>query len=93
MSTSETDRLHLYEIARERWQDNDAARTLMNLLPPDPDRLATKDDLALTTAVLRTEIERQGKEMSDRMTTQTRTLLLANIVMWLSIAGVVTGLR
>ncbi|MEO9223439.1 MAG: hypothetical protein ABI276_00435 [Acidimicrobiales bacterium] len=115
MTASETDRLHLYEIARERWQDDDAARTLMNLLPPDLDRLATKDDLALMTAVLRTEmaglrgdmrteVSGLGGELRAEMggmrgdlleliNQQTRTILLANVGMWLSVVGLIVGLR
>ncbi len=125
MATSETDRLHLFEIARAKL-DEAAARTLMDLLPPDPSRLATGEDMAVSTAMLRTEmagIRTELKtemadlrtelktEMADLRTElktemgdlrtdfaakigeQTRTLLLANIAMWLSIAALVVGLR
>jgi hypothetical protein len=99
MSTTETDRLHLYEVARRQWDDS-AATTLMNLLPPDADKLATKDDVALTTAVLRTDMADLRTEMADLRTEvahlvreQTRTIMLGNIGMWLSVAGLVVGLR
>lgn len=55
MTTDEAARLHLYELARAVL-DEAAADTLMNALPRDPDRLATKDDLASLGNELRTEL-------------------------------------
>ena len=54
MATDEAARLHLYEQARSAF-DEAAANTLMNALPLDPDRFATKDDLAVLEASLRAE--------------------------------------
>lgn len=55
MAIDEAARLHLYERARDAWGD-EAASTLMHALPRDPDRFATKDDVAVLGADLRTEI-------------------------------------
>jgi len=55
MTTDEAARLHLYELARGAF-DESAADTLMNALPRDPDRFATKDDLAVLGNDLRAEI-------------------------------------
>lgn len=57
MTTDEGARLHLYELARTAL-DEAAADTLMNTLPRDPDRFATKVDLAVLDAHLRGEIQR-----------------------------------
>lgn len=54
MTTDEAARLHLYELARDAL-DEPAADTLMNALPRDPDRFATKDDLASLGNELRAE--------------------------------------
>ena len=54
MTTDEAARLHLYEQARAVL-DQSAADTLMNALPRDPDRFATKDDLASLANELRAE--------------------------------------
>ena len=54
MTIDEAARLHLYELARDAF-DEPAADTLMNALPRDPDRFATKDDLPLVEANLRAE--------------------------------------
>ena len=55
MTTDEAARLHLYELARSAL-DEPAAETLMNALLRDPERFATKDDLALVEANLRAEL-------------------------------------
>lgn len=52
MTSDEAARLHLYDQARSTWDDA-AARTLMSALLKDPDRFATKDDLAVLEANLR----------------------------------------
>ena len=54
MTTDEAARLHLYEQARGALDDS-AADTLMNALPRDPDRFATKDDLTRLGNELRAE--------------------------------------
>lgn len=51
MTIDEAARLHLYELARAAL-DPAAAETLMTALPRDPDRFATKDDLALVRSDL-----------------------------------------
>ena len=55
MAVNEAARLHLYEQARRLW-DGEAADTLMQALPRDPDRFATKDDVAVLGGALRTEM-------------------------------------
>lgn len=62
MTTDEAARLHLYELARSAF-DESAADTLMNALPRDPDRFATKDDLAVLEANLRGEIKSANSEL------------------------------
>ena len=62
MATDEAARLHLYEQARSAF-DEEAANTLMNALPLDPDRFATKDDLAVLEANLRSEIKAANSEL------------------------------
>ncbi len=54
MTIDEAARLHLYELARNAL-DEPAAETLMNAIARDPDRFATKDDLAVVEANLRAE--------------------------------------
>ncbi len=53
MTIDEAARLHLYEQARAAL-DPAAAETLMTALPRDPDRFATKDDIALVRADMQT---------------------------------------
>jgi hypothetical protein len=104
MAAGEAERLHLYEIARDRWGDDEAARTLMDFLPSGSDDFATTHDIDL----LRTETRSGFRELDQsvdariagmradllqRMNEQTRTLLLANITMWLSIVALLIGLR
>ena len=48
MASDEARRLHLYEHAGAAF-DEEAADTLMSVFPRDPDRFATKDDLARST--------------------------------------------
>lgn len=62
MTTDEAARLHLYEQARAVLDDS-AADTLMNSLPRDPDRFATKDDLAVLEANLRGEIKSANSDL------------------------------
>lgn len=87
--TSIADRHRLYEHARQTWGEP-TARTLMDLLPPDPDQLATKADLALTRAdlrsemaelrtELRTEMAELRVELHQALADQTRTLVLGAV--------------
>jgi hypothetical protein len=69
MAIDEAARLRLYEHVRAAF-DEDAADTLMNALPRDPDRFATKDDvslvrgdLAAVEATLRGEIKAANSEL------------------------------
>ena len=82
--TTSTDRLRLYEHARESWGD-DTARTLMDLLPDDASQLATKADLAVLGAELRSEMADLRVDMADlrselhqALAEQTRTLVLTS---------------
>ena len=72
MHITESRRLALFESARVSWGD-ETAQTLMDMLPPDLDVLATKTDLA----DLRVEMHRAFAE-------QTRTLVLATAGMVLT---------
>jgi hypothetical protein len=83
MTTEASRRLHLYETARQGWGP-EAADTLMELLPPEPDSLATKADVAMVKADLRTEIAELRAEVHQMFAEQTRTLLLANVGMWIT---------
>lgn len=56
MASDEARRLHLYEHVRTAF-DEDSADTLMSALPRDPDRFATKDDLALVDERLNARID------------------------------------
>jgi hypothetical protein len=62
MTIDEASRLHLYEQARTALGEA-AADTLMTALPRDPDRFATKDDLAVLEANLRGEIKAGNGEL------------------------------
>lgn len=78
---TETDRRRLHRALHEK--TGEEADILMNALPTDPDRLATRDDLQLLGADLRTEMVALGStlraEFHDATTGQTRTLLLGLI--------------
>ena len=74
MST-ETERHEFYEIAKHQVSDR-FAELLMKSLPPEPERLATKDDLRVLGAELRTEMAELRTEMRDLTTGQTRALML-----------------
>lgn len=76
MTITESRRLALFESAKTSW-GADTAQTLMDLLPPDPDALATKADLAVLGSDLRAEMHRAFAE-------QTRTLVLAMLGMVLT---------
>lgn len=67
MST-ETERHESYEIAKHEVSDR-FAELMMKSLPPEPERLATKDDLRVLGAELRVE-------MRELTAGQTRTLML-----------------
>jgi hypothetical protein len=73
MTTTESRRLALFESARTSW-GQETAPTLMDLLPPDPDRLATKADLAVL-----------GAELDKRISAETRAITLAMLGMVLTV--------
>lgn len=72
---TEIERLELYETAKREVSDR-FAELMMSSLPPQPDRLATKDDLAILGAELRADMVAVRVEMRDLTSQQTRTLLL-----------------
>ena len=64
---SNTTRRHaLYEHARDSW-GAETAETLMDLLPPVPDNLATKTDLAVVAAELHTDMADLRTELRTDM--------------------------
>lgn len=76
MTTSESARLHLYEAARDSW-DEAAATALMDSLPPAADELVTKSFLKAEMAELRAK-------MYERFHEQTRTMIIAMITIMLA---------
>jgi hypothetical protein len=64
MSVTPARRHDLFEHARSSW-GADSAETLMELLPPDADQLATQQDVLLTKAELRTEMAELRTEMAE----------------------------
>ncbi len=87
MSIGESDRFHLYEVAREKWGDEAAAATLMNALPPDGEQLATRADIDELRSELKGDIGELRSELYLRISEQTRTLLLAVAGLNLSAVG------
>ncbi len=55
MSMTEPERHELYELARRDVSER-FAQLMIKALPSDPDRLATKDDVAVVGSELRTEM-------------------------------------
>ena len=68
MASDEARRLHLYEHVRAAF-DEDAADTLMSALPRDPDRFATKDDLAQVDSRLDARIDVLEANLRDEFRT------------------------
>ena len=99
MTTDEASRHHLYEQARTALGEA-AADTLMTALPRDPDRFATKDDLAVLGAGLHTEITRLeakidvlaadlGGEIKSEISGLLRTMFLGMIASNATLVGLV----
>jgi hypothetical protein len=88
MAIDEASRLHLYEQARASW-GADAADTLMNAIPADSDRLATKDDLAVLGSDVRAETAEVRAEMHASIASQTRTIVFAMIAGNATLVGLV----
>ena len=74
MPMTEPERHELYELAKHHVNDR-FAELMISALPPDPSRLATKDDLAVLAAELRAEMADLRVEMRDLTSQQTRTLM------------------
>ena len=96
MPMTESERHELYEIAKNEVSDR-FAELMINALPPDTDRLATKDDLAVLGSDLRTEIADLRTEMAElrlsvsteiheAFRAQTRTLVMGLVASVLLIA-------
>jgi F0F1-type ATP synthase membrane subunit b/b' len=63
---TESERHELYELARSQISDR-FAELMMNALPPEPERLSTKDDLAVLGSDLRTEMADLRAELKTEM--------------------------
>lgn len=72
MPMTEPERHELYELAKHH-VNHRFADLMISALPPDPTRLATKDDLAVLGAELRVE-------MRDLTSQQTRTLMVGLVL-------------
>ena len=83
MPMTEAERHELYELAKHHVNDR-FAELMISALPPDPSRLATKDDLAVLGAHLRAEMaelkESLRVEMRDLTSQQTRTLMIGLVL-------------
>jgi len=75
MTIAESRRLALFEAAKTSWGE-DTAQTFMDLLPPDPDALATKADLAVLGADLRTEMGALRSDLLEKLDDRTRILMI-----------------
>ena len=87
MSATEAERHELYELAKQHVNDR-YAELILKSLPPEPERLATKDDVALAQAAtradmaeLRTDMAMLETRLVDRIdsatTKSTRTIVLS----------------
>jgi hypothetical protein len=74
MTTDEAARLHLYEQARTALGPA-AADALMSALPRDPDRFATKDDLAALEHALRADVAALEANLRGDITSANSDLL------------------
>ncbi len=75
MSMTEPERHELYELAKRDVSER-FAELMIKALPSDPQRLATKDDLAVLGAEMRADMAELRVEMRDLTVQQTRTLLV-----------------
>ena len=66
MSMTERERHELYELAKHGISDR-YAELMIKALPSEPDRLATKDDLAVLGSDLRTEMAELSTELRTEM--------------------------
>jgi hypothetical protein len=79
MTIDEASRLHLHEQAR-RALGAEAADILMTALPREPDRLVTKDDIAVLEANIRSEV-------SSAKADTIRTLMLGMVASNATLVG------
>jgi len=86
MTTTESRRLALFESARTSWGEP-TAETLMDLLPPDPGQLATKSDLAS----VRADLADLRADLIERMSDQTRLLMITMLTTTVSIVLTIAG--
>ena len=66
MSATEAERHELYELARNHVNDR-YAELMMKSLPSEPDRLATKDDVAFAQAATRADMADMRTELRVEM--------------------------
>ncbi len=66
MSMTEPERHEFYELAKREVSDR-FAELMIKAVPPDPERLATKDDLAVLGSDLRTEMAELRGELRNEM--------------------------
>ncbi|WP_436794824.1 hypothetical protein [Actinospongicola halichondriae] len=66
MSATEAERHELYELARHHVNDR-YAELMMKSLPPEPERLATKDDVAFAQAATRADMAELRTELKGDM--------------------------
>ncbi len=66
MSTTENERLELYELAKQEVGER-FARLMMRALPPEPRELATKGDVALVRSDLRAEMADLRSDLRTEM--------------------------
>jgi hypothetical protein len=86
MASDEARRLHLYEHVRAAF-DEDAADTLMSALPRDPDRFATKDDLAQVNARIDVLEANLRGEFRTAMSDMQRTLFFGMLASNATLVG------
>jgi hypothetical protein len=97
MTIAESRRLALFESVKT-FLGEDNALTLMAYLPPDPDTVATKADVALLgtdlrseMSVLRSEMSVLRSDLSAQIARETRSLALAMIGMVLTVLTIALG--
>jgi hypothetical protein len=88
MTIDEAARLHLYEQARAAL-DPAAAETLMTALPREPNRFATKDDIALVRADMQTLEANLRGEIKSEISGLLRTLFFGMLASNATLVGLV----
>jgi hypothetical protein len=83
MSAMDAHRLRLYELLKPKL-DEEPARQLVLALSPEPDRIATKDDLALLAARIDARFDRMENVLTRRMVTimGAWTILVGSTIGW-----------